>query len=161
MKTLSERLRYAWQQSGLSQTHIASECGISRAAVSQWMPENPTDAGAPTRDNLVCFARVTGFRLDWLLTGQEPKLGAEETAARYRGARPDPKLLASVLAYLGEKLPPSKLGVSWQEWAELAVKMYDVLRPDGTIDTAKMLDVIIQPTIEKHHDARKRKARIR
>lgn len=161
MKTLSERLRYAWLQSGLSQTHIASECGISRAAVSQWMPENPAEGGAPTRDNLVCFARVTGFRLEWLLTGQEPRISAEEMSAKYRGSRPDPKILASVLAYLEEKLPPSKFGISSQQRAELAVRMYDVLRPDGTIDTSKMLDVIVEPTMTKYQDGRKRKARVR
>ena len=148
MKTVAERMRYAWQQSEKTQTEIAEACGVARSAVSQWMPEEPSQATAPTNENLVTFALLTGFELRWLLTGQGPKRRGEPDS-NSGPAAPTKEQLTQCFELLEKTLPSSQFDIPPKERAELTMRMFEVLKPDGSIDARKVVEVIINPYVQK------------
>ena len=148
MKTVAERLRHAWQQSGKTQTEIAATCGVERAAVSQWMPEDPARATAPTNENLVRFAFLTGFELRWLLTGQGPRRPGDADS-NSGPAAPTKEQLTQCFELLEKTLPASKFNIPARERAELTLRMFEVLKPDGSIDASKVVEVILNPYMHK------------
>jgi transcriptional regulator with XRE-family HTH domain len=164
MKTVAERLRHAWQQSGKTQTEIAETCGVERPAVSQWMPEDPERATAPTNGNLVRFAFLTGFELRWLLTGQGPRRPGEP-GSNSGPAAPTKEQLTQCFELLEKTLPAKKFNISARVRAELTMRMFDVLKPDGSIDASKVVEVIINPFMQRqetkkrsaHHERRRTK----
>lgn len=69
MKTVSERIKFARNAAGISQTDLGKACGVSRAAVSQW------EAGStksPTSENIFLIADATGFNAKWITNGSGP-----------------------------------------------------------------------------------------
>lgn len=84
---LWQRIRVAREQSGLRQEDIASACGISRNAVTQWESANPDRRTVPTPTNLKILAKLTGRTLDWFLEGDVAAAGrsrVQETSEPYR-----------------------------------------------------------------------------
>lgn len=148
MKTVAERMRYAWQQSGRTQIEIAEACEVGRSAVSQWMPEDAAQATAPTNENLVTFALLTGFELRWLLTGQGPKRSGEPDS-NSGPAAPTKEQLTQCFELLEKTLPASKFDIPAKERAELTMRMFEVLKPDGSIDARKVVEVIINPFVQR------------
>ncbi len=78
-RTLGDRIRHARTENGLSQAELARAVAritrnkISKSLVSAWETgkiQNPQNA------TLLAVQAVTGFRLDWLVTGK----GAERAA---------------------------------------------------------------------------------
>jgi transcriptional regulator with XRE-family HTH domain len=156
MKTVPERLRYAWEQSGKTQTEIAETCGIERQAVAQWMPEDPARATTPTNENLVTLALLTGFELRWLLTGQGPRRPGEPDS-NSGPAAPTKEQLTQCFELLEKTLPADKFKIPPRERAELTMRMFEVLNPDGSIDASKVVEVIINPFMQKQ-ETKKRSA---
>jgi transcriptional regulator with XRE-family HTH domain len=71
--TPADRIRWAVEQSGHTLPEIAADIGCSHSALSQWQ------TGATTVDNikaglLLRFCEFTGASIQWLLTGDGPRL---------------------------------------------------------------------------------------
>lgn len=64
---LWQRLRQARRYADLTQTQLATACGISRGAVALWEAEEPEHRTKPTTDHLIAVAKVTAVPLEWLL----------------------------------------------------------------------------------------------
>lgn len=62
------RIVEARSAAGLGQAELAERLGVTARTLSRW--EN--DHREPKRSALRAIAEVTGARLEWLLTGQEP-----------------------------------------------------------------------------------------
>lgn len=65
---LSIRIRSARTQAGLSQSKLAEQLGVTRAAVANW--ESATDAVAPSTERLADLAAATRVSFEWLATGR-------------------------------------------------------------------------------------------
>jgi len=65
-RVLSDRIRAARRDAGMSQTALARLVGVNPSAVSQW---ETLDGTRPTTRNLECIARRTGVAFEWLATG--------------------------------------------------------------------------------------------
>lgn len=77
---LAAKLRYALEKSGVSQQSIASECGITKQAITGWKR-----TGRVAKPHLIVLARLTGFPLEWWLDGKDP---AAPNVARLAPQRP-------------------------------------------------------------------------
>lgn len=66
---LSERIRRARRQAGLSQVALAEQVGVQRSAVSNWESNGGVQ---PTMANLVAIATACGIAVEWLGTGRGP-----------------------------------------------------------------------------------------
>lgn len=89
---LHERIREARQQLKASQETLAAQVGVTRGAVAQW--EMPTGT-APSVENLIKIASLSGVAFEWLATGRGPKIhgqpaAASEARAAYVVAPADP-----------------------------------------------------------------------
>ncbi|KAA9105018.1 helix-turn-helix domain-containing protein [Microbacterium rhizomatis] len=62
---LGARVRVARVASGMKQSELAAECGVSRAAIGQW------EAGLtePSASKMFAIARATNQPLDWFAEG--------------------------------------------------------------------------------------------
>jgi transcriptional regulator with XRE-family HTH domain len=72
-RTFGERIRYARTQSGLSQSELArgiariTKNKITKSLVSAWETEKIKN---PQNTTLLAIQAVTGFRMEWLVTGK-------------------------------------------------------------------------------------------
>ncbi|OLF82684.1 hypothetical protein AWH63_06680 [Marinobacter sp. C18] len=71
---LNERIHRAITASRLPQKEIASYCGVSPGAVSQW---KKGDVKNLKFENLYRLADITGFSARWLAIGEGPERSAE------------------------------------------------------------------------------------
>lgn len=72
--TLTDRLRKTRELAGLDTAEMAAALGASRATVSRWENGHTT----PRRSDLIAWGLVTGFRWQWLLSGDGvPQLNAD------------------------------------------------------------------------------------
>lgn len=78
MATLSDRIKEAIEQSGVSVAEIARTCGISEQAVYGW---TKGDTKELMGNNLVELADVTGFEARWIAKETGPKRRAHVTTA--------------------------------------------------------------------------------
>jgi transcriptional regulator with XRE-family HTH domain len=60
---LGERIKFAREKMGLSQSQVALTLGVTRNAIAQW----ETDRSAPATGRLSTLAGRLGVTLDWLL----------------------------------------------------------------------------------------------
>lgn len=103
------RIREARKAAGLTQEQLADQCGISRPAVVQW--ERPPSRGkrtTPATPHLQVLSRLSGYSLEWLLTGDGEK-GCREDHPPYQDARRDAGALTreeQALVALYRQLPP-------------------------------------------------------
>lgn len=79
---LWQRLRQARRYADLTQSDLASKCGVSRGAVALWEAEEPEHRTKPTTDHLLAVSSATGVPLEWLLNDASRlediwRLGAE------------------------------------------------------------------------------------
>lgn len=89
---LHERIREARRLLGMSQEAVAAQVGVSRGAVAQW--EMPSGT-APSVENLIKMASLSGVSFEWLATGRGAKVHEEggvvrEPRATYQAPLPDP-----------------------------------------------------------------------
>jgi hypothetical protein len=147
-KTSAERMRYAWEQSGKTQTDIAEHCGVERATVNKWMPPDPsTPANLPLGDNLRRFGEITGFNTHWLLTG-EGSVRLDEEAKSPLAVSKSAQLLQCLEMVESHPLL-RKIGLPPETAIELAKRLQGFLKPDGSIDLSKLIEVIANPYLEK------------
>lgn len=126
----SERIAAAMRLRGITKSDLARACGVSPAAVGQWVNQ---DTKAPRAENMLKIANATGCRFEWLTTGKGSMEKAPENIA----------------------LPPHLQGmcpeVSWVQagqWAEVcdvgddpeAVNWYP--RPPGASEQTFVLRVV-------------------
>lgn len=71
---LSERLRQAMDDAGVSQAELARACGVKPPSVHGWLSGK---AKFLRGENLLTAARVLRVSQDWLATGKGPKNPAE------------------------------------------------------------------------------------
>ncbi|UZR29057.1 XRE family transcriptional regulator [Methylococcus mesophilus] len=103
METIGERIAFARKAAGLSQEELGAKLGVTKAAVSNW------ETGAtksPTPDNVLGVAKATGYRIEWLITGKEPR--EAEYSRRKRGMPAEAGNSEGSNAELGPELAPSR-----------------------------------------------------
>ncbi|HKQ30557.1 MAG TPA: helix-turn-helix transcriptional regulator [Burkholderiales bacterium] len=153
-KTSAERMRFAWEQSGKTQTEIAEYCGVERAAVNKWMPPDPdSSANLPLGENLRKFGEVTGFNTHWLLTGEgSPRIDEESKSplAVSKSAQ-----LLQCLQMIESHPLLRKVSLAPEIAIELAKRLQSFLKPDGSIDLSKLIEVIANPYLGKPKASRK------
>lgn len=76
---LHERIREARKLLKASQEVLAAQVGVTRGAVAQW--EMPTGT-APSVENLIKIAGLSGVAFEWLATGRGPKIHGEPASIR-------------------------------------------------------------------------------
>lgn len=89
---VGERMRMALDRSGISQAEIARRLKESPQTVHSWLTTGSID-----KRKLVAFARETGTRLEWLITGQGSPTEAPATEGKYLY----PRAYDNVVAGLG------------------------------------------------------------
>jgi|TARA_R100000027_G_scaffold65707_1_gene60524 SOS-response transcriptional repressor LexA len=85
----SERIAAAMRNKGLTKSALARKCGVSAAAVGQWISQ---DTKAPKAENMLKIAEATGCRFEWLTTGKGQMLKPEtnvDTAPNLTGYCPE------------------------------------------------------------------------
>lgn len=84
---LSDRIRLARRDAGLSQTALAAQAEVTPSAVAQWEHSARTQ---PALSHLLRIAEVTGVGVEWLLTGKgSRKKRASATPAEHSAIRLD------------------------------------------------------------------------
>lgn len=68
-----KRIKMARANAKLTQAQIAAQCGIDRAAVSQWEAQSEKNRTIPTPQNFAILASMTGAPVKWLIDG-DPEL---------------------------------------------------------------------------------------
>lgn len=95
LETLSGRIAYAIEESGVSRQQIATACNISPQAVGLWI-------NGPTKnlrnEHLFVLAEVTGYHAKWIATGK-----GQQKPSQHKNTR-----IAHVLKVM-ESLPPYAL----------------------------------------------------
>ncbi len=147
-KSMSARMRYAWEQSGKTQTEIAEHCGVERQTVNKWMPPDPdTAANMPLGENLRRFGELTGFNTHWLLTG-EGSMRLDEEAKSPLAVSKTAQLLQCLEMVESHPLL-SKVDLLPEVKIELAKRLQKTLKPDGSVDLSKLIEVIANPYLAK------------
>jgi len=110
MLSMSDRVRRARVNAGLSQTQLAMETGVKRSAVAQWEREGGT---FPSVQHMARIAVVTKVRFEWLATGRGSGQADDEAELALNAAATDTRseLENEVLALL-RRLPPRKRQVA-------------------------------------------------
>lgn len=72
--TFSERLKLALQHANKKQTDLATACGVTRAAVSQWL--NGSVQGFSKTSYAISASRFLGVSMQWLSDGRGEMLDA-------------------------------------------------------------------------------------
>lgn len=67
LDTLADRLAFAFSYAGLTKADIARACGVTPQAVSGW-----TKTGRISKEQIFPLADLTGFRAEWMTTGEGP-----------------------------------------------------------------------------------------
>lgn len=65
-----ERVAKAIAASGKRKSQIATECGVSNSAVSQWLSG---ESKSLKPESIYALAKATGFRAEWLALGEGPE----------------------------------------------------------------------------------------
>jgi transcriptional regulator with XRE-family HTH domain len=147
-KTMSERMRYAWEQSNKTQQEIADHCGVERQTVNKWMPPDPgTAANMPLGDNLRKFGEFTGFNTHWLLTG-EGSARLDEEAKSPLAVSKTAQLLQCLDMVESHPLL-AKIDLLPEVKIELAKRLQKTLKPDGSVDLSKLIEVIANPYLDR------------
>jgi len=73
MKIFSDRLSDEMKDAGLTQTALATRCGVAQSRVSAWLKGE----SRPQPRTLEAIANSLGVRAEWLLTGQGERLNEE------------------------------------------------------------------------------------
>lgn len=104
---LHERVRAARKHVNATQETLAAQAGVTRGAVAQWEMPNGT---APSVENLIKIASISGVGFEWLATGRGPKTMDDVSTVREPQrpgyAAPDP--LDEALRAAIARLPPAK-----------------------------------------------------
>lgn len=163
MKTLRERMRYAWQQSGKSQIEIAKDCNVSREAVSQWVATEQKKSTNPEYTNLVIFAQSTGYNLNWLLTGEPPqkKNGFEGNTDSDRAKELDVENLLKAVDIYEKFLPSSKYRIRLDDRADIIDRIRKLLgkKPPYTAEILRIVTPIRQKLDKRSNNKDGRRAR--
>jgi len=79
LKTIGDRIKFAIENSGKTQTATADYCAVSKQAVTGWIKTNTID-----KTNLSKLCEFTGADYDWILTGKnKPEQGIMENKGMY------------------------------------------------------------------------------
>lgn len=113
--TASDRIRWAIEQSGHGLAYIAEQIGCSHAALSFWQTGKTNIANVKV-GLLMEFSRVTGASLQWLLSGDGPRL------VHYARVGAEAPLVASA-RHIVQDLDPSV--------AAMAYRLLSALEPTG------------------------------
>lgn len=87
---LASRLRVSIKDAGISNVDLATECGVTPAAITRWLSGEIKKLKA---DNYAAAARALGVREEWLRTGKLPRerdaqdLQVERAMAAFRRMR--------------------------------------------------------------------------
>lgn len=98
--TLSEKIRVLRQEAGLSQTQLAEQLYVSRAAIAKWENDN----GTPDVENLKALSAYFGCDLDTLLDDNKPIVNSLQLVS-YCG-----KACISCAEFTGNQCPGCKQG---------------------------------------------------
>jgi transcriptional regulator with XRE-family HTH domain len=71
---LHDRIKEAVEKSGKTRAEIARLCGVTNAAVTQWLDGTTKSLKA---EKALALERATGYRANWLSSGKGPKLLAD------------------------------------------------------------------------------------
>lgn len=69
------RIEWAIAQSGRTLTEVADAVGVTHSALSQWK-SGTTNLHSAKVGNVLRFCEATGVSMDWLLTGDGPRLSS-------------------------------------------------------------------------------------
>lgn len=148
-KTMAERMRHAWEQSGKTQTEIAEHCGVERQTVNKWMPPDPsTPFNMPLGENLRRFAEVTGFSTGWLLASDGP-MRSDDEAAKSPLAVSKAAQLLQCLEMVEAHPVISKFKLEDEVKIDLAKRLQRTLKSDGSFDPSKVIEVIANPFLKE------------
>lgn len=81
--SIASRIRKARIAAGFSQSHLADLMHVTRSACSQWEQPGGT---APRGTRLERLATVLGVSVEWLATGGDGDVRAEDATGGYRNA---------------------------------------------------------------------------
>jgi transcriptional regulator with XRE-family HTH domain len=102
---LHERVRAARKHLNATQESLAALTGVTRGAVAQWEMPNGT---APSVENLIKIATISGVGFEWLATGRGPRTLGDAATVRepqrpdYAAADPLDVALRAAIARLPE-----------------------------------------------------------
>ena len=100
-QAISERIRLARANLGLSQTELAKAIGVNRATVGHW---ERGGAFAPSREHLQALSARLQVSLDWLAYGEQSPVAAVVDAAGSPSSRARAE---EVMLELSRQLPMS------------------------------------------------------
>jgi len=78
---LSERIKQARVNAGLTQAQVAERLGLSRGAVTLWESDNPDTRSSPSIATLREFAEVVGVSFLWILGETDQENATTEVAS--------------------------------------------------------------------------------
>ena len=100
-RVISERIRSARVNLGLSQTELAKAIGVNRATVGHWERDG---AFAPSREHLQALSTTLQVSLDWLASGEQRLVVAQVDAAGSPSSR---AIAEEAMLELSRQLPMS------------------------------------------------------
>lgn len=133
-KTQGERIRFARQSCGLSQSAFGKAIGaiskmqISKSLVSKWELDGVAN---PNNANLLAMQAVTGYAFDWFVQGGPPRRVEIPSA---NGSSPlNPELLSRAL-----RAAEPELEIDYEAAGRVMAPLYDVLLDTPEIEAGML-----------------------
>lgn len=147
--TLGERVKTAREHAELDQPALVAKiqrlfpgCLMSQQTISKIERGGPGSTSA----YVVKIAVACGVSPLWLDSEKGPMVVPDgQTVVISDAGGPNISHLEGVIQVIEKKLPPSRARLTAKERARLIAQAYALLRPDGSIDMSKVLDVVVNP----------------
>lgn len=134
-------------------TELGKLVGVGYKGASKWLDGH----GMPDMGHAAALAATLGVCFEWLMTGRGPKTVGQYHAAEPRAAYAVKPLhhvnLRESIRLIEEELPPDEYHLTPDERASAIEKVYLCLKPDGSLDLRRVVEVVINPTKNQHQRA--------
>ena len=102
LESVGDRIKEAIKGSGLTQSAVADQCGVSKQAITGWIKTSSID-----KQNLLKLCKITNANYEWMLSGKKPQdnelaAGIKDNKGMYEVTRDNAQFL-SVLDQLDTK----------------------------------------------------------
>lgn len=125
--TFSSRLKDL--QGDLSVSEFARRCGIGESLMRKYLA-----GSVPGSDKADRIARAAGVRLEWLLSGEPPKLVLRQEGPVYQAHQLDEALLQNLITAIEQHTEAHRLRWSATKRARVIAHLYALYERTGAID---------------------------
>ena len=114
-KDFQERMKYIARKCG-SMSQLAKESGLSNTAIKGYISEG----NEPTRPKLIAMAKVSGVKIEWLVSGEGPRdVGSTQIIENNNNIKQKTGIINAIEQWLSEKKEENP---SWESWFSIELE---------------------------------------